>query len=237
MSAAKSKLRALQKLAAKKLPPPPPREIRAAEFVWLTARLLNRARERREAAPAELKQLEERHRREDEELRRTHPHLASGPGEHPGDASVDEALAGIREFLARRAEREVVPEQLDLSAEDRAALLEAVRQLDAELSLPPLPGRPIAFTDDELCPFLAPEVYLRVVAAQAKLRGGAVEISDAYGRGAAHNPAGGHATVENPGIQAVVGPALVPSQAHHRSKSSASVTSVVVHSALQSLHW
>jgi hypothetical protein len=144
-----------------------------AEFAWRIARLAQRVRERQAASPEERAGLEERYRREDAELARTHPHFRPAdpdPGRPYMADERKEAGDALRRFVGRRAEREVVPDRLDVSPEDRAAVLEAVRQLDAELNLPPLPRGPIAYTDDELCPFLAPDVYQRMVAAQAKPR-------------------------------------------------------------------
>jgi hypothetical protein len=166
------RLKSLARVVAKRFPLPPTREMSDAEFVWWLARFVHRVKERLASPEAEWPRLRQRYRQEDESLHLTHPHFKQPAVAAGGPVDSDanrKAAAVYGEWLTRRAAREVNPDALDLSAEDRQAVVEAVRKVEAELNLPLLSGGPIVYTDDELCPFLAPDVYLRVVAAQAKL--------------------------------------------------------------------
>jgi hypothetical protein len=164
------RLKALTRAVARKCPPPPPLpcELTDTEFAWHFARLALRVRERRAAPPEALAGLQERDRREDEGLHRTHPCLfAAGPAtdrSHTPNERKDLGEA-LRRFIDRRAAREVHLDRLDLSAEDREAVAEAVRRLEAALNLPTLPGGPLAYTDLELSPHLSFDVYTRLIEA------------------------------------------------------------------------
>jgi hypothetical protein len=151
-----ARLKALTRVVAKRFSPPlPARELSDPEFVWLLARFVHRVKERLAAPEAEWPRLQERNRREDEELYLAHPHFRRPPA--PAGVRADEprrAADLVRDFLKRRAAREVVPDRLDLAAEDRAALVEASRRAEAALGLPPLPAGPLVFTESELEPFV-----------------------------------------------------------------------------------